>query len=737
MTLRVKEDYAHMAQTALMTLLCVTGSCGDAVPVITVDGRQQEDLQCEFICIPDVDSRGLFTRLLAVDDMWIARLPDSAPKVAYDFTKRGPFWACRDEDCDSSPVVAFAGASPDGTDASKASFDIQMRSLSGRELASLWGLVITAWSTELAGTLQTADLTNVGVSLVMPIRERDVPGLAAVLSRARFVTLCPQRCPDGTQVPGLQTLIAALAHANNLCYLAVNLEMWDSEFDAGLLRGCTRLRYLALIRGRLRHAESLTGLVNLDGLDLRHSKGIGDGSFLRAMRHLRMLNVTATNVTNLRVLEDHALLASIRANNAAVNALPQVCMPKLTSLELLHSALKEKDVTAFSVLNPQTVVLFRKREALVRAVGGTTSLRFSRSRQEDIVHVTSQEEIAQFLDNTIIEEDTGPYLRDCLSEDFSVAFCRGDLVLVRLHWHHGFLLRSRVWGLADALLTEGSATYLSSWLNARGMPGPLRELRAYHRQVKASNTLKGMYVRIVPEHVLSLIKFQPLWRSAGNVRLHPDADRIPDILARSFPNPVLRASVCFRLLGCRVDGAWREYAGLERAVVECLDDVGKEPLGRSTRDVMKDTIGKNGVARYIFGEGQWESIEHGTFLDVIPALSAWGLSHPEKMNRAVTIYWLGVIGGEAAIAALRSVLRNEVEIRPITDEETRGVADIVSAHPCDVNIPRYCSDQAHAALVLANMGMTDILETVRSLHAKATGADVAALTQALVRLQNR
>jgi hypothetical protein len=736
-------------KSVIAAALCVCGVGWGAVPRVMVDGR---DCSGEVFDLEGARPEERTTVFLerGVWGWWerIMRLPRSSPEMEYRLETRGKgtLLVWKDEGGDRGPVIAMCTSresveSMQGVleaarhPAAAQEYVDPLEALSPEQIGALWHLCLPEWSEKVAGVLAKADLAGVVIDLVRsPRTQEEAAAMGRVLGSVRFLSLAAPAKETPGEGKSFEAFLAAVARQNALRSLLIRASSDAPAFSPRLLKDCTTLECLVL-EGSVTDPTELGHLKNLQVLYLRETKELRALGFLAGMSNLRTLNVEETSVTDLRPIGMLAKLRAVYAQGAPITRLPDVAMPALELLDVTRTKVNADAVAAFAAKNPRARILRLKRDALLYAAEGATRVRVCKVgndlgsiSRDTSIDVSDGVEAAAFLANLRFDEGAGDFFCHCFG-DFTIELCREDRVLVSLRCHHSRSLSSELWS-SDALMTEETATFLCCWLAERGLRWPQLELENAQKRIEEGRALLQEYGRIIPKSLVTALGLTCSWR-LGGVGTEASDLEVPSIIGRECPDPVARATLCFRVLGCRLDASWQYWVGFEMSMRECLDSVDREPLGKAARQVLGDVASKSGVARFIFGESKWESFDRVTLDDLLPTLSAWALSHPEKTNRWRTMGCLQDIGGPQAIAALRSVLDGKVKIRPANGDPTGKAADVVSVSPNDPAPGVDSSERARAALLLARLGVKDIRDTVRELQANAQGEDADTLAEAL------
>ena len=157
------------------------------------------------------------------------------------------------------------------------------------------------------------------------------------------------------------------------------------------------------------------------------------------------------------------------------------------------------------------------------------------------------------------------------------------------------------------------------------------------------------------------------------------------------------------------------------------------PKGTVSTALLRGVLEKDvhlGIARWVFGEGQWRSLEPDALRKVVRACAPAGLASPHEVNRRRTLYALGRIADDEAVQLLTSVLRGQIPLRELEHDVFYAVGFSV-VKPCDADVPQSASDSAYAALLLARLGVADVRQDIERLVKDAVLDDVFVYCAAL------
>jgi hypothetical protein len=105
------------------------------------------------------------------------------------------------------------------------------------------------------------------------------------------------------------------------------------------------------------------------------------------------------------------------------------------------------------------------------------------------------------------------------------------------------------------------------------------------------------------------------------------------------------------------------------------------------------------------------------------------------VNRRLSIEALKEIGGDNSVSLLRKILKNEIKPRVLPEDEEVKPAEltILTGKEIDEN---GCTEQAYAALILAELRDKESFSFIKGLKACAKGADKIVLEKAVKLIKN-
>ncbi|MCK4283682.1 MAG: HEAT repeat domain-containing protein [Candidatus Brocadiae bacterium] len=588
--------------------------------------------------------------------------------------------------------------------------------LSDEEMKGLWGVRLDHWDEEVARSIERADLDRLCVTITMQAADFPPGKFPELPAELRYL------CIEG-EGGGFQDY-SSLRALQNLAFFRLD-SVGSVPFDVGLISS-SGIRCLCLQDARLDNTEAMASLGALRHLDLSMCDSLYDISMVPKLDSLKRLTVAWTRVRDLSPLTRCDALTWVDAHSSWACKLPTGELPALRELDVMSTLLTADEVAAFSEANPRCRVLHRWDEALYGALEGTTRIRV-RSGGTGIQNVDEQQTLLEEANAAKVREVIGnirvmerPGAMCACHGNPTFEFYRGDELTASLSFHHGKNLRWPGGWPGDGGLTAGSADYLCRWLADHGLEGPQNERKQYGR--KATQMWSGwrQYWDLLPPQVRELMQDDA------------SRDEVLQALARSVPDPVARAQLCFRLLGIRRRG-WEVGELAANLVVATLLRLDEADVNAAVEMVGDDLESLNGVAIWLFSVGRGELMGDATPKRVLLRVVREALAGPSPRNRRETIAALGRMGTDAAIQALRGVMDKPPEyppkrqLRPEVIEAIEKALDrpamVGSYAPLAGNIyipwapelPGGATEQACAALLLAKLGDRDSLPAIRAL----------------------
>jgi hypothetical protein len=279
------------------------------------------------------------------------------------------------------------------------------------------------------------------------------------------------------------------------CLRVLDVHSTVPKFDVQLLANASDLRHLTvgLLDGRLENSEEIGRFQELRWLNLRTCRGIPDVRFLTGLLHLRCLNVSETDVTDLTPIRYMPELREVYANMSSLTCIPVAPLANLRFVEVFSTPLNERLWEQFKELNPNCVVITRVDAAFKKAVDGATSVQIWVKRGAYFFDKMVTEEkdtraVAEVLDALEFDETAGDVRCSCTG-DVLLKFCDRNRVTATLVFYHAHHVRWQQW--RNWVLTEKSAKALCEWLAKRGVEYPLRQFLGREKEKSQTEPDKG------------------------------------------------------------------------------------------------------------------------------------------------------------------------------------------------------------------------------------------------------
>lgn len=300
-------------------------------------------------------------------------------------------------------------------------------------------------------------------------------------------------------------------------------------FDAAILRNWLNLEHLHVVGTRsfrLADQESLAALKELRVLSLESVAGLEDPQFLARLPRLRRLDLTRSDVKDLRPVSSLSQLEEIRAIGTLLKHLPDAHMEALRRLQVVSTPLGRRSLSQFREKNPSCVVQHDWNDALQQELTGITRVVLRtggschRRPDEKILAVeTDSRAIAELIGSLKVHE-SGMSCMCCGSPSFE--FYREDQLVVTLSMQHGAALRwNGVWP-HDGTLTYTSGKRLAEWLVSHGVKGAREEWKENHMDTLVMTLLSsglgaGILAALVLIASLSIgVLVVKLWKRIAN-----------------------------------------------------------------------------------------------------------------------------------------------------------------------------------------------------------------------------
>lgn len=524
---------------------------------------------------------------------------------------------------------------------------------------------------------------------------------------------------------------APLSNFKSLVFLSVNV-FTNDHFDILMVSNNNGLRSLNLNGQNLINSDKLPKFKQLRWLNIGDCDGIKDLQFAADMKFLKYLIMYATKIPDLSPLASLKFLTYINANSSAIKKLPTRGFPSLKALKIMSSKLSKKDVEAFAKAHPDCKISFGWNTALQNSLVGVTKIRLrsggtchrDRDREKIFFEEKNIDKIKKIIANIKVdEENVGFHCMCCGNPTFE--FYKGEKLVAMLGFHHGKSVR---WAGGDwpndAGLTEDSLEFICKWLSDNGIKGPLNEREDAKRRQIAYKRKQERIVRILPRVILEKLK---------NV---DSRSQFLKVFEDELKDETERAIIFFKIIGCS-ESRWNNYGNLEMLLLEeILPKMDTSTIAKAIKIAVKDQTGLKGAARWLFGERNWTTYYKQLKPESILLVAMNGLANPIKANRLATMKVLSETKSEFALNLLGKVLDGKIKVGQLSEEDKSSPEGMAVARPGDVRAVETVSDQAYAALFLAEIGDKKSLEKIKKLAVKAEGKNREMLEKAINLLNN-
>jgi hypothetical protein len=268
-------------------------------------------------------------------------------------------------------------------------------------------------------------------------------------------------------------------------------------------------------------------------------------------------------------------------------------------------------------------------------------------------------------------------------------------------------------------MTSAFADQVCVWLAENGVSDPKNERDLEEKREAAIMRRQQQYLQMIPDSII------------GPLSSATSKEEAISAFEKGINDTVRRAELYLNLFGCD-DGSWNHYSGLDQLLQEdLLPKVAQKHLAKAIRGSVNQQFYSNGAARWLFGEGKWDSLDDRTLGDVLSTLAEVGLSHPREINRRRTFIALREIGGTEARKILRKCFGGQISRKSLRKDEQLEPGGMVSFGPKDGSVPEGISEEVVAALLLAEMGDNTILAEIQSRIKEADEKEKEVLQQAI------
>lgn len=502
------------------------------------------------------------------------------------------------------------------------------------------------------------------------------------------------------------------------------------DIDARLIKQNTRLAYLDLNMQTIKNTSVLGELRELRHLDLSNCKELQNIAFIGKLDKLEELKISRTAISDLSPMQDLKHIAIVDAHSSAVSRLPGKHVPNLRKLNVMATRLSKEAVETFEKANPQCKISFGWNAMLQAALKSADRLRVRsggtchrRTEEEKtLFEIIKTEDVKEVISNIRIDPLKSNFHCMCCGNP-SLEFYKGGDLLVTLGFHHGKSLRwmDGPWPM-DGMLTSDSSVFLCELLDKHGIQGPLAEQREERKRRQAAQRRFAIYKRLLPEGVKTHLSEAKTAEDATNAFILGEK------------NKGRRVALGLKIIGCDY-GSWNQKNSFDPLIMALLDN--KVPIDMSdmkdnknikqkdlisAQDIIEaveknkdDEMLARGAARWFLGEGKHKAIPKDKLETLLPLIARHGLTHPRQINRRRTLLALKKLNCTMGSKILNKVLAGDFKPLSLKPEEELEPGGSIVFWPGDGDVPDECSDQAYAALILAEQGNRKILSKVQAL----------------------
>jgi len=592
--------------------------------------------------------------------------------------------------------------------------------LSAAEVKGLWGLVLDEWPAGIEKKLAEIDPRRTCVTVTENTAQGNSKSFPELPAELRYLRL------DESSSMGIKDY-GSLARFTELRVLIMRI-LTKSKLDLRAISKNRRLRYLGLSGCDITNQDALEALTELRELDMSWCEELKSIAFVRGMKHLRFLELSRSGVSDLSALGGLPELQRVYANMTPVSLLPKQRLPALGELHIMSAPVSAQAVDAFREAHPESTVTHGWTDAFVQAVKNVTRIRVRSggtchrdpAREKTLFEIKTAEEIKEFVANVRVDESRSGFHCMCCGEP-TIEFHEDKKIVVSFGFHHGKSLRWPGGWPADAALVEASADYIVKWLADHGVKGPEQERVKGKKSESALRRRWDRWLAVIPDEV-----------AAGLRKAKSTADAL-NAFEGGIKDGSARARLYLRMWGLD-EASWYRYNGLDEMIKSGLENrVSEEDMAAALKLILgeKDRDGIRGVARWMFGEYKDGKLKPKPLASVMPEIANAGLASPRRHNRKRTITVLRLIGTREAVAALRECLAGKAELRELPRAQQIEPDGMVSFSPRDGEVEDACSDRAHAAWCLAQLGDTRSFAAIGALHKEAGGEDRKVLDKAM------
>lgn len=584
--------------------------------------------------------------------------------------------------------------------------------LSPEQIAGLRGVRLNYWDEGLAGQLAHADLERLCITIgqwfpfFRPFPE--LPG------GSRYLILAQAHPED----------FSALRELNGLRLFCSDVGP-EGSFDIGLIAGNADLRYLRLDMVALADVDQLARCAELRVLELPWCERVGDVSFARNLPRLTRLDIAMARVKDLRPLSGLQDLFWVNADSTGVCRLPDGSLPKLRTLRVLSAPLTDEEVAAFAEAHPQCRVWHRWGKGLRDALAGADRIRVRRggvggprdAEWPTLFEVTDPGEIRSIVQGVRIQERLEVGSCACYGSP-TFEFYKAGKLLESVSLKHGRRLCWPARWPGDGELMPENADFFCRWLAQHGESGPLQERQKSELWLRLKRVPWGQFGHVLPEKLIRILD------GGGTLQ------ELLQAFENAVPDPVERIVLSLKLSGIERPFDPDDRRG-ETLALWTLARASQADMGAAVSRAVREPAALDGAVLWVFAGQQWGSLDRQVLERVLPALAERALGSGSARTRRITLAALGEIGGQQAIALLRSVLA-----KPFPGGIPRAGRAEEGAHvPWAFYLSDCPTDQDCAAVILARLGDRGSLPAIKKAASRAPFPQGRAFQQAIDSLE--
>lgn len=565
-----------------------------------------------------------------------------------------------------------------------------LKSLTAEQIGNLRGVDLECWTDDLPPQLAKLDLQRVCVQMVDDSTGKDPSRIYPLPRSLRYL------CVREHSNQGIRDWRGLLDFKELRC---LDVEAMTVAFDCKVLTNASQLRHLSLHSWQgLVEPQAVRKLTALRSLDLSFNHRLNDVNFAAVLPNLREFRILWTPVTDLTAFGGHPALETIEAQFMPLRRLPlDRPLPALQRLDILGTAVPDRDVAKFARLNPQCEIDRHYVPKLAKALSGVDRLRVRDT--DDPTKTMYVEENRTQVQALVakLDIDDAQSVGHCMCIGWpALEFYRQGKVVVTISDQHGLALRWNEGWPRDGVMTAASAAYVNRWLADR-----VPEVRAKQQAAQAYQDEQAReltrFVAPFPEQVrplLTQIDSTPL-ADGGMRQFSPRAggaarkgrgengtqtnDPITRQLLAQMPDEVALTVACCRALGS-LEGSsssWTVTTNKERRVFLAMGEVGGDSFTEGLDKIKGEPRAMIGAARLYFREGLSAKMPEPARTEWTARLAEAVIADKLSKNDSNLLLALTRFNDPRTTALLREVVRGKKGVEPTereTDEPTIPVA---------------------------------------------------------------